>query len=642
MTETLENCLTCWRKTDSFLRVSDEINDEGVGTIVASHFWFQIQEYEDRVLCTSCWEKIEDFHKFYCEVKHVWNYENLSKSSVIKKERSFDGVELEEDLFTNELVKVEITKNEHLEIEIPCDNKEEDGRVLIKNSHQPEQQTDSSDDSEKDSMVPIAKRFRRAKIKTAAMKRQIRKKQRVRSQQKHKTTNRNKYGTSLHCDLCDPVRSFKDEVGLQLHKTVYHPEQSEKKFQCDQCEKAFASEWQLSCHRNFHQNIESLNIHCNICNKYFDSARTLNNHIRACHPESMAALSIPPFGSITNDTANVSADQLLVEVSVKTSQRQKTSEAEHAEQDELIRKYCTLVCDLCGFMGENFYNLEKHYKSEHDMRGYAGCCNRRFYKKRQLYEHCQRHVNPDIFRCELCKKSFTEKDGLEKHNQWVHTPDSEKPFKCDICDAAFFKEYLLRNHMKYHLSMEQKVYNCEECDRSFGAPSYLKTHQQTVHGAASSWVCDICAKGFPHKSSLETHRLGHTKEGAASLKKQCEHCNKWLKNESSFKRHVRRCMASGPATCDICGKQVANEMSLASHKRFYHTEQPSFTCSYCGKQFRRIIRHKEHEANHRGEVLYSCPFCAYTCNSNSNMYTHKKVAHPDLWAAKIADRFYKR
>lgn len=106
--------------------------------------------------------------------------------------------------------------------------------------------------------------------------------------------------------------------------------------------------------------------------------------------------------------------------------------------------------------------------------------------------------------------------------------------------------------------------------------------------------------------------------------------------------HLKRCLAGGPVTCDICGKEAVNELALASHKRFNHEERPSFACSYCGKQFKRILRLKEHEANHRGEVLYSCPYCPRTCNSSSNMYTHKKVAHPELWAAKVADRFYKR
>lgn len=152
--------------------------------------------------------------------------------------------------------------------------------------------------------------------------------------------------------------------------------------------------------------------------------------------------------------------------SAAATRKAPKSAEELAQEDDLIRQFCTLLCESCDYAAESFYALERHYKTEHDQRGYAICCGRKFCKKRRLYEHCQRHVNPDAFRCEVCNKSFTESDGLEKHNKWVHTPDSEKPFKCEICDAAFYKEYLLRNHMKYHISMEQKIFNCKDCDKS--------------------------------------------------------------------------------------------------------------------------------------------------------------------------------
>ncbi|XP_021699285.1 zinc finger protein 62 [Aedes aegypti] len=643
MTEALEDCLTCRRKTDNFLRITDPSTAvEDIGDIVASHFWFQADQYEDRVLCTSCWEKIDDFHKFYCEVKQAWNHEHFSGRAVVKKEAAFEDEGLQQELFASELVKVEITQNEG-----GSEYQQRDEDTKIEEKFVDESIT--TDDSEEDSTVPLAKRFRHDndKPKSSEKDNKIRRKRRVRS--KGKSFGQNKNTSPFQCDLCVPNRSFRKEEGLLMHKVLTHSDESQKTFQCDLCEKAFAYEWQLSGHKTWHEK-KNLNICCDKCNKYFDSGRSLNYHILANHPESVPAGTLPMFDSIEDTDENGSLDwptsghtskKISENSSQSPSSRLKTPE-EHAQYDVLIRQFCTLICDKCGFAGENFYNLEKHCKNVHDHRGYATCCGRRFYKKRQLYEHCQRHVNPDTFHCEICKKSFPDSEGLEKHNQWIHTPDSEKPFKCEICDSVFIKEYLLKNHLMYHLAIEQKIYYCKDCDRPFGAPSYLRTHLEAIHGAASSWVCDICAKGFSHKSFLEAHRLSHTEEGAASLKRQCEHCKKWLKNAKSFTRHLKRCQSGGPVTCDVCGKEVANEVSLASHKRFYHSEQPVYPCSYCGKIFKRLIRHREHEANHRGEVLYECPFCPYSCNSNSNMYTHKKAAHAEQWAAKVEERFYKR
>lgn len=647
MAEAVENCLTCRRKTDNFLRTSDDSTAENIGAIIAIHFWFQADQYEHQVLCTSCWEKIDDFHKFYNEVKQVWSDESLPSSAVIKKEKFNDDTQPE--LIACELVKVEIDKAEELD-KFHDEDDDDSGKNYV-----PYEESETSDDSEEESAIPIAKRCRSVKRPSKAAKRDkpIRKKRQVNTQRTPKVVNRKR---NIHCReeypfqclICDPVRAFKESEGLRLHNEVCHTEESEKKFQCDQCEKAFTSEWQLSGHKSWHQK-QILNFYCEKCNKHFDSGRTLNNHMHANHPETVPKFLMPSPIS-TGDTATNDQQALApTENPANTSQTSQVASdwnpknpEEIAQRDETIRKFCTLICDKCGFAGENFYYLEKHYKNEHNLLGYALCCNRKFFKKRKLYEHCLRHINPDMFRCELCKRSFMDRDSLLSHNKRVHTPDSQKPFKCEICDAAFHKEYLMKTHMKYHLSLEQKIYNCKDCDRSFGAATYLRTHQQTVHGAASSWVCDICAKGFAHKWRLESHRLSHTAEGAASLKRQCDNCKKWLKNEISFKNHLMRCLNSNPVSCDLCGKEAANELALASHKRLHHTEQPVYTCSYCGKQFKRAIRHKEHEANHRGEVLYSCPFCPYTCNSNSNMYTHKKVAHPELWAAKINDKYYKR
>ncbi|XP_001863404.2 zinc finger protein 43 [Culex quinquefasciatus] len=702
----LQDCLTCRRKTETFLRIRNDIADDEdtVESVLAKHFWFEAIQYRDRVLCTSCWEKIDEFHKFYCEVEERWGLHVEVKTE-----------QLEEEGVASEVVKAERLESDGGSFGEDSDGDFEPGEAKM------ELPDDFSEDSEEESTTPIAKRKRSARDEGTGSGRKT---SYVRS---HKRANRERndliakyvqlqcdicserfatfprlllhykrshetqgYVTccekvfhkrsvlvehlrkvhefvaggddesQFRCELCEPVRNFKDEEGLQLHNVVCHTAEGERIYKCDQCEKAFDSEWALSGHKYWHQNIESLNICCEKCNKYFNSARTLNTHIRAFHPEGTTTTSSSFSTTMSTDAITMAEptlpDQLIAGAAPEDSFKAPSQSAratsatrkapksaeELAQEDDLIRQFCTLLCESCDFVADSFYTLERHYKTEHDQRGYAICCGRKFCKKRRLYEHCQRHVNPDAFRCEVCNKSFTESDGLEKHNKWVHTPDSEKPFKCEICDAAFYKDYLLRNHMKYHISMEQKIFNCKDCDKSFGTAVLLRAHQQNIHGAASSWVCDICAKGFVHKSQLETHRLSHSEEGAASLKKQCERCKKWLKNKDTYTNHLKRCLAGGPVTCDICGKEAVNELALASHKRFNHEDKPAFACSYCGKQFKRLLRLKEHEANHRGELLYSCPYCPRQCNSSSNMYTHKKVAHPELWAAKVADRYYKR
>lgn len=209
----------------------------------------------------------------------------------------------------------------------------------------------------------------------------------------------------------------------------------------------------------------------------FNNVRIKNAHMRAHH-------RAPLTKSLSNDDQ---LDKSKVEVASLTRASRKKTPEKVTEEDNLIRRFCTLLCEICDNISENFSQLRNHYRSSHGQRAYAVCCGRKFGRKQMLYDHCLLHINPKSFRCEVsllpnqylfsthdwirwtfkeCNKIFNNHEALEKHNQWVHTPDSKKPFKCEICDVAYFKKFLLRNHMKYHIAMEQKTFQCLECDKS--------------------------------------------------------------------------------------------------------------------------------------------------------------------------------
>lgn len=39
--------------------------------------------------------------------------------------------------------------------------------------------------------------------------------------------------------------------------------------------------------------------------------------------------------------------------------------------------------------------------------------------------------------------------------------------------------------------------------------------------------------------------------------------------------------------CPVCSKQFKNARALQKHKKFVHTDEFKFNCSYCDKQFKR-------------------------------------------------------
>ncbi|XP_058444470.1 transcription factor grauzone-like [Malaya genurostris] len=753
MNDSLAGCFTCMRRTDNFLRICDDSNTECVDQILARHFWFNRSDFEMSVLCTSCWEKIDDFHKFYCEVANLHRSdileriqvkaetdtksENDPKSTTTSRKRGRKRKHLLEELETEDpvsrqfpepvLVKIEVVDQEQPVAEL---TKLECNKETSRSSESNEDSSFSNDvvssekESDEESSKPIAvrrrtllrkelrrRRYQRKPARTSADKDALIRKHLEKlpcpqcnevyitftmlekhcrkihetlatvvccNRQFQKQVNlydhllRHKNIYKFHCKECD--RCFKNADGLSMHNMLHHTPEEEKRFRCNQCCKAFATEILLTSHLNWHATVEPRNIVCEKCNKYFTNSKRLENHIATHHPEQMIAESIPSASTgeaiyhlqqqqqqqhKPDEIHEMAEESELLdkfepsaiegepnESSIRKSTelakpfRRKTPE-ELAKEDELIRKYCTLNCEQCDFSADTFSRLELHYKNVHDERGYATCCLRKFGKKSRLYEHVCVHENPEHFKCDICAKTFLNSFGLANHMMWKHTPDSEKPFSCDVCGNRFWKDYLLKQHMEYHLALEEKKFACKECDRYFGTNLLLKSHEQTVHGLSASWVCDICAKGFPLKSALEFHRQQHTQEGRAAMKAQCENCKLWLKNVRSLRSHRKRCN-SEPVNCDLCGRECSNIYALQGHKKFVHSGAPAYSCSFCAKPFKRLLRLKEHEAGHTGELLYKCEYCPRTCNSSSNMYTHKKVAHPEQWAEKMTHRFHQR
>ncbi|XP_058820652.1 transcription factor grauzone-like [Topomyia yanbarensis] len=753
----LENCFTCLRRSDNFLCITerDDVSGENVEAIFAKHFWFTKDEYRNRTVCTSCWEKIDEFHKFYCEVEKVHppgivvdeiktetidccgeeemmiGSDNDLRSDREPRDR-LANPELDEgsnrshtQVFVEPICKLEVKQESEPKVvnydntksgtdDDYSDNDEEcaadDDQYIdqvASSSSSSEESAAKSDESDSD--VPLARRLaaRKRKRKQLVQKRRVRGRTKLRKEKSdneklnafirqhmditcHKCTetgldsdetfetfyrlrvhfkkvhdtygyifccNRKwstKTGLVEHLKNHEPMKSdhsrclecnciFKDKGSYANHMFLVHTPEDQKQFKCDRCSKAFAAEDLLNSHIKWHEEVEKKNHHCQVCGKYFLSARNLENHNLSHHNfgESSSTMQNTAGEDIDEQSFDQPVDESLVQ---SCGSKVKRNIDDIAQQDELIKRYVSLNCSKCDFIGETFNKLSYHAFKVHNMNTHAViCCDRRFGKRQRLYEHCLRHLNPDHFKCDICGKTYADSSGLQIHKWWIHTPVSERPFKCDICGAAFVKDYLLKQHTNWHVNKERKTHFCEQCNKAYSNSQQLRAHLQKKHGAVCDWVCDICAKGFNHRALLEEHRLTHSEEGLASLKIQCEKCHRWLINKKSYLRHKRRCYdTSGPVKCDICGKESINEAALMGHKNFHHSNRPLFTCAFCGKECKTQLRLKEHEATHTGVVLYQCPYCPRTSNSSSNMYTHKKSAHPDKWAEEVAARFYTR
>lgn len=132
----------------------------------------------------------------------------------------------------------------------------------------------------------------------------------------------------------------------------------------------------------------------------------------------------------------------------------------------VISRY--LYCNLCNEPQkfDRFQELAEHMQEEHDTKGYASCCDKKFFTRRSITNHVDMHVNPTDYLCSVCNKLMPNRRSYREHIA-RHQPESEKKFQCDRCDKRFFLAYDLRRHI---LSMHERdpndVARCEECNKT--------------------------------------------------------------------------------------------------------------------------------------------------------------------------------
>lgn len=69
------------------------------------------------------------------------------------------------------------------------------------------------------------------------------------------------------------------------------------------------------------------------------------------------------------------------------------------EDEELIKRYIVMGCELCIFLAEDFDGIREHFKEKHpDERPYIKCCGRKLNKRCLIQEHARRHENPEYIK----------------------------------------------------------------------------------------------------------------------------------------------------------------------------------------------------------------------------------------------------
>ncbi|CAB4064728.1 unnamed protein product [Lepeophtheirus salmonis] len=272
------------------------------------------------------------------------------------------------------------------------------------------------------------------------------------------------------CDKCD--RAFKDKEMLIKHMYCHF---EDKPFECSECGKKFSKITLLKCHYKRHFEVEECSwgkntpkvpkeLFCT-CGKLFTTQRDLDWHY----------------------------------------------EAEHENKPK--------KCKYCGEIFVHNSILTRHIRLKHEENFipthrksslYAKCpiCDQLFYKT-SIPKHIRiKHHGQKLFKCDICKRSFTTKHSLVEH-QWQHRGVTSRPYKCHICPKAYLRPNLLEAHVNSHKGI--KPYVCNECGTKFVTKSNWQRHVQE-HSGSRNFECPRCLKKFSRAYYLTDHLKVHTGE----------------------------------------------------------------------------------------------------------------------------------
>jgi uncharacterized Zn-finger protein len=177
------------------------------------------------------------------------------------------------------------------------------------------------------------------------------------------------------------------------------------------------------------------------------------------------------------------------------------------------------------------------------------------------------------------------------HIQKVHPEFLPEALQCSHCKILFDNIYDRLSHMKL---CDQKKFQCDHCDKKFYNKNFLNSHLKREMGL-SSCKCQVCGKIVKAKDELKIHMRSHTKEKPY----KCSVCEKRYTTTSARASHMET-HKDTVIQCEICSVKFVARRHYVVHYKRYHDEvyrQQKFheqTCQFCGKQFLRKDRLRDH------------------------------------------------
>lgn len=182
-------------------------------------------------------------------------------------------------------------------------------------------------------------------------------------------------------------------------------------------------------------------------------------------------------------------------------------------------------------------------------------CDKTFETRKRLNAHAKVHEEKAKFICDKCGKMYTNQFNLENHKSSQHgeyLDECQNVYKCRICCEKYNNRTDLYSHMKTHTKDTQELL-CDTCGKCFNNPHNLKSHQR-VHLNIRPFACEACPKRFRNRLLLRQHLHVHT--GIKEF--QCVHCSQSFAKQDSLRSHLKK-RHPGMPRISVNEKQATNQ-----------------------------------------------------------------------------------
>ncbi|XP_067636281.1 gastrula zinc finger protein XlCGF58.1-like isoform X2 [Eurosta solidaginis] len=253
-------------------------------------------------------------------------------------------------------------------------------------------------------------------------------------------------------------------------------------FQCERCQKAFSSIYELADHIQEHR------FYCLVCPMSFRKVNTYKEHLKRKHNSSITILksNLSSSGGLAESREFIRQKSVrLHEQKIHGKENPPRKECpicqkevyEHYLQTHIARVHTSerkYSCDICGNSYKTCTLLSYHKKAHFDGKFVCNVCNRRFVRPNQLQVHMRVHTGEKPYGCHLCEQRFRNKALLNYHLQ-RHAGIKRR---CNVCGKEYNRVDDLRTHSYKHTGMP---YTCPTCDYGCTKRIKLRTHLQKKH-----------------------------------------------------------------------------------------------------------------------------------------------------------------